>query len=432
MLNINKELNGTTLTVILEGRLDTTATLNLEKELKDYLGDVTELIMDFEKLEYISSAGLRVLLSEQKTMSKAEEYIRTHTREEESNMAFDPSYGHLPWLSPEEAREAAKIAREEVIEEVLSIIDNHLGYLEISGGMSLNYKDCIEEIKKFKFKGELIMDRYEEALEKAREAYETYDIAGQRKVLEDIFPELAENKDEEIRKEIISFLNMHLGTSIPPAFSPESIGRWITWLEKQGEKPIDKVERKFKVGDWIVFNGLTLYIKEVVKGYYRTISKDGIPNSYDWNIDSAARLWTIQEAKAGDVLINWNNTIFIFRAIEDETVKFHIAYNEKWDTIKTPSTKLSHLGLPESQFEFHPTTKEQRNTLIKAMADAGYTFDFEKKELKKIEQKSAWSEEDEKVVHCLEYTVKHFYEDEDTIKWCCDWLKPLKDRILPK
>lgn len=43
-----------------------------------------------------------------------------------------------------------------------------------------------------------------------------------------------------------------------------------------------------------------------------------------------------------------------------------------------------------------------------------------------VEQKPAWSEEGEKVIHCLEYTVKHFYEDEDTVKWCCDWLKSLK------
>ena len=45
---------------------------------------------------------------------------------------------------------------------------------------------------------------------------------------------------------------------------------------------------------------------------------------------------------------------------------------------------------------------------------------------------TAWSEEDEKVIHCLEYTVKHFYEDEDTIKWCCEWLKSLKDKYTWK
>jgi len=62
----------------LEGRLDTTTAPNLEKELKSSLDDVTELIMDFEKLEYISSAGLRVLLSAQKTMNKQGEMKIIH------------------------------------------------------------------------------------------------------------------------------------------------------------------------------------------------------------------------------------------------------------------------------------------------------------------------------------------------------------------
>jgi len=70
MLNINKKLEDKTLTVILEGRLDTTTAPQLEEELKNDLPDVTSLVMDFEKLEYISSAGLRVLLSAQKVMNK--------------------------------------------------------------------------------------------------------------------------------------------------------------------------------------------------------------------------------------------------------------------------------------------------------------------------------------------------------------------------
>ena len=63
MLNITKKSEGTTLEVALEGRLDTTTAPQLEAELKSDLPGVTNLIMDFEKLEYISSAGLRVLLS---------------------------------------------------------------------------------------------------------------------------------------------------------------------------------------------------------------------------------------------------------------------------------------------------------------------------------------------------------------------------------
>lgn len=69
-MTINKQQNGSTLTIAVEGRLDTTTAPDLEKEIKTGLEGVTELIMDFEKLDYISSAGLRVLLSAQKLMSK--------------------------------------------------------------------------------------------------------------------------------------------------------------------------------------------------------------------------------------------------------------------------------------------------------------------------------------------------------------------------
>ena len=68
MLNITKNQEGEKLTVALEGRLDTTTAPELESELKASLGGIKALTLDFEKLEYISSAGLRVLLSTQKTM----------------------------------------------------------------------------------------------------------------------------------------------------------------------------------------------------------------------------------------------------------------------------------------------------------------------------------------------------------------------------
>jgi hypothetical protein len=151
----------------------------------------------------------------------------------------------------------------------------------------------------------------------------------------------------------------------------------------------------FKKGDWIVFNGLTLYIKEVVKGYYRTISRGGIPNSYDWNIDNIARLWTIQDAKDGDVLIDKSNnreSPFIFKKTKHSDIKTDCL---------NPLTVLGYCGIGGAGFTksegwgdtanctYYPATKEQRDTLEKAMAAAGYTFDFEKKELKKIEQKPA-------------------------------------------
>lgn len=69
-MNINKTTQGSTLNIALEGRLDTTTAPQLETELKESIADNTELILDFEKLEYLSSAGLRVLLAAQKIMNK--------------------------------------------------------------------------------------------------------------------------------------------------------------------------------------------------------------------------------------------------------------------------------------------------------------------------------------------------------------------------
>lgn len=68
-MTITKNLNGSVLEIALEGRLDTMTAPELEAELNKDLGSVESLVLDFSKLEYISSAGLRVLLSAHKTMS---------------------------------------------------------------------------------------------------------------------------------------------------------------------------------------------------------------------------------------------------------------------------------------------------------------------------------------------------------------------------
>ena len=81
MLNIKKKLEEDRLTVTLEGRLDTTSAPELEKALQEDISDVKELVMDFEKLDYISSAGLRVLLSTQKVMNKQGSMKLCHVNE---------------------------------------------------------------------------------------------------------------------------------------------------------------------------------------------------------------------------------------------------------------------------------------------------------------------------------------------------------------
>ena len=69
-MTITKNLDGTKLTLALEGRLDTTTSPQLETEMHPDIDNSTEVTFDLEKLAYISSAGLRVLLSAQKIMNK--------------------------------------------------------------------------------------------------------------------------------------------------------------------------------------------------------------------------------------------------------------------------------------------------------------------------------------------------------------------------
>ncbi|MBQ6153562.1 MAG: STAS domain-containing protein [Ruminococcus sp.] len=68
-MKIAKTLNGKELTVALEGRLDSSTAPELEHSLKESLDGIESLVFDFKELNYISSAGLRVLLSAQKTMN---------------------------------------------------------------------------------------------------------------------------------------------------------------------------------------------------------------------------------------------------------------------------------------------------------------------------------------------------------------------------
>ena len=80
-MTITKAQNGNALTIALEGRLDTMTAPDLEKELKASLDGADTLELNFEKLEYISSAGLRVLLSAHKAMQPKGGMKITHVNE---------------------------------------------------------------------------------------------------------------------------------------------------------------------------------------------------------------------------------------------------------------------------------------------------------------------------------------------------------------
>ena len=81
MLNINKTMENQSAVVSLEGRLDTVTAPELEKALQEIMPELTELTLDFAALDYISSAGLRVLLSTQKVMNKQGKMTLTNVNE---------------------------------------------------------------------------------------------------------------------------------------------------------------------------------------------------------------------------------------------------------------------------------------------------------------------------------------------------------------
>ena len=220
----------------------------------------------------------------------------------------------------------------------------------------------------------------------------------------------AESNDEKIRKELLEHIK-YCSESIPERAA------YIAWLEKQGEqKPTDK-KHKFNADDWVINDRGNIvridkvdYNTHIGIGYCCT-DLDGdssIIMSPDY-VDNHYHLWTIQEAKAGDVLVDIYDNILIYQEPSTST------YYHSYCYYHLPSGSFIAGEGSHKIVGTKPATKEQRDQLEKAMADTGYNFDFEKKELRKIEQKSslltkekalknspfveqnlAWSEEDER------------------------------------
>jgi len=317
-----------------------------------------------------------------------------------------------------------------------------------------------------------------ELIERIKNEYEKADGIT-RESLERILPELKKPDDNEIREEILECIK-YLEKNIchPARYTRKQYESWIAWVEKQGEQKVpfddfkakdwyvnkvdgkirniyhsvNKVEPKFKAGDWIIFNGLILHIDEVVNGYYRTISIGGIPNSYDWDIDNVARLWTMQDAKPGDILSD-ETTIFIFKdLLSDGSVTQYCDY----DTDSGESDAFCPLPVNLMHSKITPATKEQHDLLFQKIKEAGYVWDYENLVLKKIRQrsvikmkapeeslgeciygddKSTWSKEDDKILNAAILHIKNetynYYRGYSS-EYIMQWLKSLKDRVQPK
>ena len=154
-------------------------------------------------------------------------------------------------------------------------------------------------------------------------------------------------------------------------------------MKKQGEhNPTDnddKIEAKFHEGDWIVVRGEVILICDIRNDLYDVIFADGEHRLYDTNIlDKESRLWTIEDAQDGDVLVASDGSIFIFAGVVDYACKYYAALT-LYNGISI--NKEVELGSWELSNHVHPATKEQCDLLFAKMRERGYKWNNEKKEV---------------------------------------------------
>ena len=307
--------------------------------------------------------------------------------------------------------------------------------------------------------------RYDESLKRAKKLYEQGTIT---ESLNYVFPELKESEDEQSRKWILEYLYDGLRRSDEQFKGQFKCA--IAWLEKQGEqnlimakspqlgeqkpfdyedaniqqkdfapksameavkekkidnankvepkdyssidphfgKPADKVKPKFHEGEWVVNNdsGCVYQIKSIRDDEYCLCPLDSEVHGYlrITDIDNECYLWTIADARDGDVLVASDGSIFIFAGVDDCACKYYVALTAD-NYVKI--NKETKGGYWETSRAVHPATKEQRDTLEKAMTDAGYIFDFESKELKKLGQSEVTKMSDQEEIAEIPFGAKN-------------------------
>lgn len=254
-----------------------------------------------------------------------------------------------------------------------------------------------------------------------------YKVKYTQEVLEKYITSMSNKDDERLRKTTIAFLKDFAEQGY------ENAVECIAWLEKQGEqKPTlpkwkykkdnapllrdsiilnkyggvakspsgaivsdawvldydelaklpkeEKIEPKFKVGDWIITpKNKVLQITSIRGTSYRFNNE-----SHYWEIcycDEQCHLWNIEDAKDGDVLA-CNEEILLFKSYSalQGRISLYCWYNGQTNNFH--SKEVIDISLT-TRNKVCPATKEQRDALMKAIKDAGYEWDIEKKELKK-------------------------------------------------
>lgn len=322
--------------------------------------------------------------------------------------------------------------------------------------------------------------RYDEALVRANEMIKDMtNIGGVAKVddIQYIFPELKDSEDERIRKELLAFCkNRAEKYSNDPKY--KNISAWIAWIEKQGEgiipleeiilnvwelgnywkeltkgvcntehgrqldyivkhwkegehyiksfekqgeKPDDKVEPKFHKGDWISGYYTNYKVTAINSNGYAVEDVDGNKINILFENEKFHHLWTIQDAKDGDVLhsTGWHNDcIFIFNGLD----------NWKFDEPngdRAVATGYCCLSVSADKMEFgiqgpdcieantiKPATKIQRDLLFQKMHEAGYKWNADTLTLEKIEKPSTIKFDEPDIDEMVDGFKKDIHYDE--------------------
>ena len=293
---------------------------------------------------------------------------------------------------------------------------------------------------------------YNNLIERLKDFQFEYRFSPFSDTIDRYFPELKESEGEKIRKALIAY---HSSTGSIHALDKFTSKQICDWLEKQGEKKlVDKTEPKFNAEDWVVTSyGKVNQVVSVDKDGDGYTLDDGTYFSGSWC--DMYHLWTIQDAKDGDVL-RIRNLTFIFQEITNnnvchkDAVVAYCSYEDNDDGFDMYGPDcITDLEI------ITPATKEQHELLFSKMKEAGYEWDADKKELNKIdylnqqeamgiavakcfewnEQKSTdnveqkfneceWSEEDENKINSIKYLLHEL----DNYNFD-NWFKSIKDRV---
>ena len=241
-------------------------------------------------------------------------------------------------------------------------------------------------------KAKQLLSKCKRVSDKASMIYRAEDI-------ESMFPELKESEDERIRKEIKQHF-LHLDDSFPDK------AKWLDWLEKKNEqKPYsqrekcincqfaftgycngtcilkNKVEPKFKNGQWIVWKDKCYKVNYNGCGY-ELVDQNGLSISSEYGtIDENAHLWTINDAKDGDVLACNEETLLFKSYSVQGRISLYCWYNGHTNNFH--SKEVVDISLT-TRNKVCPATKEQCNLLFRKIKEAGFKWNKNKKVLKRL------------------------------------------------